>query len=256
MGRKKVSIEYFGDVEEAAVLKYNHSLDKDEKNEIFESVLKVPFQRMIESILRKYPIYIGNYEMREVEMNAISHLLENMVKYNPNKILKNGNKPKAFSYCQTIVRNYYKLWGRVNYNLTKTNLHFDDYTKDVYNNENNIFEMDLDIDGNRRETPYVGLFENIIDGIEWRLEHDQNLRNNDILIGNELVSIFKNWEILFLEESPESNIDVEITGKYLKNKIYLILRENTGLQLKDIRTSLKIFKDVYIFEKKCLNEDK
>ena len=61
---------------------------------IYNTILIEPFKKMVQSILRKYPIHIGNYEIEEVEENVLTHLIENMVKFNPDKITKSGKKTK------------------------------------------------------------------------------------------------------------------------------------------------------------------
>ena len=118
------SAPYFAEREEKAVLDYINSNSLEEKNRIYNEILIEPFRKMIQSILRRYPIHIGNYDMDEVESNALTHLIEHMVKFNPDKITKSGNKTKAFSYCQTIIRNYYKDHSKKSYTEKKINLSF------------------------------------------------------------------------------------------------------------------------------------
>ena len=93
---------YFSEREESAFVLYI-SGGVEEKHKIYNEALRKPLKKMIEIILRRYPIHIGNYEMSELEANALSHLIEHMIKFNPEKITKNGVKARAFSYCQTIV---------------------------------------------------------------------------------------------------------------------------------------------------------
>ena len=88
--RKKNSTPYFAEREEKAVVDYINSDSVEEKNHIYNTILAEPFRVMTESILRKYSTHIGNYDIHEVEANALSHLVENMVKFNPNKLNKQG----------------------------------------------------------------------------------------------------------------------------------------------------------------------
>ena len=76
MGKKKVRDFYFAEREEQAVLNYGKTASADERNNLYNQVLKEPFRKMIQSILRKYPIHIGNHTMEEVEAYALSHLVE------------------------------------------------------------------------------------------------------------------------------------------------------------------------------------
>ncbi|MDA3779611.1 MAG: hypothetical protein PF487_05205, partial [Bacteroidales bacterium] len=166
MKKADKSKQYFGNKEEQAVIDYINSDSLEEKNKIYNEILIEPFRKMIESILRRYPIHIGNYDMEEVESNALTHLIEHMIKYklyiierkknnstddkwyklgneyrfiyieDANEKLKETNKSddgytyrifksKAFSYCQTIIRNYYKDHSKKSYDEKKTNLNFD-----------------------------------------------------------------------------------------------------------------------------------
>ena len=135
---------YFAEKEEKAVLDYINSNSAEEKNRIYNQILLDPFRKMIQSILRRYPIHIGNYDMEEVESNALTHLIEHMVKFNPDKITKSGQKTKAFSYCQTIIRNYYKDHSKKSYTEKKINLSFDDYVDEINENIEYTYEMEVD----------------------------------------------------------------------------------------------------------------
>ena len=163
MGKKKKKDLYFDSKEEEAVIQYALTNSKVKRNKIYNDILKEPFLKMVQSILRKYPIHVGYYSMEDVEAYALSHLVEQMVKYKrfiierkkkeskedkwnrlgdnyrfiyiedaEEKLEKLNNiddgyiyrifTSKAFSYCQTIVRNYFKDHGRITYNEKKTNL--------------------------------------------------------------------------------------------------------------------------------------
>ena len=80
---KKKKKPYFAEREEKAVLDYIKSNSAEEKNQIYNEILIEPFRKMIQSILRRYPIHIGNYNVEEVEENVLTHLIEQMIKYRP-----------------------------------------------------------------------------------------------------------------------------------------------------------------------------
>jgi len=250
MGRKKkegslsVSNIYFGEVEEQGVIDYINSNNREEKNKIYETCLKSPFKKMIESIIRRYPIHLGNYDITEVEGKALSHLIENMIKFNPERIGKSGLKAKAYSYCQTIVRNYYKDHSKKTYAEKKTHLNFDEYKDDLEEREDFMYEMDEPTDD------YVDtLIQKTIDQIQNTIDNDCELKKNEIIVGKAIIVILNNWHILFQEESIEGNYNKKITNKFIKNKMLLYLKEQTGLTTKDIRSCLKPFKELYFLEK-------
>lgn len=238
------SNQYFGDKEEQAVIDYINSDSLEEKNKIYNEILIEPFRKMIQSILRRYPIHIGNYDMEEVESNALTHLIEHMIKFNPNKITKSGNKTKAFSYCQTIIRNYYKDHSKKSYNEKKIILNFDDYVDEINNNRSFTYEMELE-----NQHQLEKLINGVVEKIEERIDNDLTIKKNEILVGDAIANVLKNWQILFMEDSPEGKYDKRVTNKFAKNKILLYLKEQTGLSTKEIRIGIKPFKEIYFLEK-------
>jgi hypothetical protein len=235
---------YFAEREEQAVINYINSNSSEEKNKIYNEILIEPFRKMIQSILRRYPIHIGNYDMIEVESNALTHLIEHMVKFNPDKITKSGNKTKAFSYCQTIIRNYYKDHSRKSYTEKKINLSFDDYIDEINENTEYTYEIELE-----NQHQLEKLINNVISKIEDKINNDPTMKKNEIIVGDAIANVLKNWHVLFMEDSPDGKYNKRVTNKFAKNKILLFLKEQTGLSTKEIRIAIKPFKDIYFLEK-------
>jgi len=238
------NVPYFAEREEQAVIDYINSDSLEEKNKIYNEILIEPFRKMIQSILRRYPIHIGNYDMEEVESNALTHLIEHMVKFNPDKITKSGNKTKAFSYCQTIIRNYYKDHSKKSYTEKKINLSFDDYIDEI--NENIEYQYEMETDSQQQLEKLIA---SVIGKIEDRINNDPTIKKNEELVGDAIVNVLKNWEVLFMEDSPEGKYEKRVTNKFAKNKILLYLKEQTGLTTKEIRIGIKPFKEIYFIEK-------
>jgi hypothetical protein len=67
---------------------------------------------------------------------------------------------------------------------------------------------------------------------------NENLNDNERKLGYALVDLFDNYESIF--SSADNN-------KFNKNVILLSLREMTNLSTKEIRSSMKRFKKLYIF---------
>jgi DUF4097 and DUF4098 domain-containing protein YvlB len=199
---------------------------------------------MTESILRKYPIHHGNYDINEIEANALSHLLENMIRFDPNKLNKQGKKVKAFSYCQTIVRNFYRDHSKKSYNEKKTNLSWEDYSDEVMSQREYTYEMDDD-----QRTDLEKLMELIVDKMTERIETDPSLKKNEVLVGDAIIQVLSNWHILFMEESPDGKLTKKSTNKFQKNKVLQLLKEQTRLSTKEIRIAMKPYKELYYMEK-------
>lgn len=241
---------YFAETEEKAVLDYINSDSLEEKNQIYNEILIEPFRKMIQSILRRYPIHIGNYDMEEVEANALTHLIEHMVKFDPDKITKSGKKTKAFSYCQTIIRNYYKDHSKKSYTEKKINLSFDDYTDEINQNVEYTYEMESD-----SQSQMEDLINSVTNKIQGKIDDDPNIKKNEVIVGDAIINILKNWNTLFMEETPEGKYNKKVTNKFAKNKILLFLKEQTGLSTKEIRLAIKPFKEIYFIEKMEYLED-
>lgn len=235
---------YFAEREEQAVLDYINSDSVEEKNQIYNEILIEPFRKMIQSILRRYPIHIGNYDMEEVEANALTHLIEHMVKFNPDKVTKSGAKTKAFSYCQTIIRNYYKDHSKKSYTEKKVNLSYDDYIDEINDGVEYSYEMEQD---NQQQLEL--LIQSVINKIEDRIDNDSIMKKNEVIVGDAIANVLKNWHVLFMEDSPEGKYNKRVTNKFAKNKILLFLKEQTGLSTKEIRIAIKPFKEIYFLEK-------
>lgn len=247
MPRKKksgdTSKHYFGEREEQAVVQYINA-PHEERNIIYKEILEKPFRRMVESILRRYPIHIGNYETPDLENYAISHLVEQMVKFKPDRITKLGNKAKAFSYCQTIVRNFFKDHGKRSYNEKVQNLAFEDFHEEIEKKEEYMYEIDHNGDIELQE-----LIEKIITSIRFRIDSDKTLKKNEVIVGEAIINVMANWNILFLEDTIYGKYQKKVTNNFTKNKILLFLKEQTNLSTKEIRSSMKQYRELYFLEK-------
>lgn len=247
---RKQSNFYFAEREEQAVVDYINTKSKEEKDSIYNTILLEPFRKMIQSILRRYPVYIGNFSMEEVEQNALTHLIDHMVKFNPNSITKAGKKTKAFSYCQTIVRNYFKDLTKKSYNELKINVSYDDYVDEI--DQNIEYHYELNEDGvDRLEV----LIQNVVGKIEELIDGPAGMKKNEVVVGEAIANVLKNWHILFLEDNPEGKYQKRVTNKFAKNKILLFLKEQTSLTTKEIRMAMKPFKEIYFIEKAGFLED-
>ncbi len=249
--RRKVRQLYFAEREEQAVVDYINTTSVDERHRIYDNILRLPFKKMTESILRKFPTHIGNYDIHEIEANALSHLIEHMIKFNPHKITKSGKKAKAFSYCQTIVRNFYKDHSKKSYNEQKTNLPWEDYSDEINSRTEFSYEMD---ETNRNELEE--LIKIVTQKMKDKIDEDKTLKKNEIIVGEAIINVLTNWHMLFLEDSPEGKYNKKVTNNFAKNKILLFLKEQTSLTTKEIRMSMKPYKEIYNMEKATFyNED-
>jgi hypothetical protein len=145
-------------------------------------------------------------------------------KFKPDK-----NK-KAYSYFGTICKNY--LMGQIIKDQKETNrkISYEDISSSLEERPDLTYRIDDDV----IETDHIineYLFE-----LKTYIESEQ-LNDNEKKLGYALIDLFDNYETIF------SGAD---NNKFNKNVILLSLREMTNLSTKEIRSSIKRFKKLYI----------
>lgn len=218
---------YFYENEEQAVIDYVTADDQEIKNQIFMNNLKPAFTKMIESIIRRYNLYLPDEEFEDTFNDTLSFLLSKIEHFKPESGFK------AYSYCGTICKNYLILKVKqYNNNLIRN---------DRYEN------VQCDIDDNvkfsySQEDSYVQtlteLVEKTSNGIENIINRkdEYKLSTNEIKVGYALVNLLTNWDELFARMG---------SNKFNKSSILMFLKETTLLSTPEIRSSMKKYKAVY-----------
>lgn len=259
-GRKRVNDLYFGPSQEEAVVRFlslgvmipdyndpnfhinpdkvrfiwsGSSKDSFEREMIYNRELKKPLNKMIESIIRRYKLYPKDMEFNDIHADTLSFLATKMSKFD-----FEANK-KSYSYFGTICKNY--LLGKLikDDKKLKQNVSYDDVFKTVEEKPDMIYYMDEDDD----KTPLDLFIEEISTSIKNEMM-ESNLNENEVKVGDALVTILDNWEDIFEQ--------IESGNKYNKNLILSYIREITALNTKDIRISMRRFKKIY----KIIKNDK
>lgn len=224
-GRKAQKENYFDVREEDAVRNFLISTTSEEKNKIYNQFLRGPLDKMISSIIRRYKLYRKDMNFEEIHADTHSFLMTKVDKFKPSK-----NK-KAYSYFGTICKNY--LMGQIIKDQKETNrkISYEDVSSAleqrpdmIYTIDDDTLKMDVVI------SVYTKELKDFIDR--------ENLNDNEKRLGFALVDLFDNYETIF--SSTDNN-------KFNKNIILLSLREMTNLSTKEIRTSIKKFKKLYVF---------
>jgi hypothetical protein len=145
------------------------------------------------------------------------------------KFIPDKNK-KAYSYFGTICKNY--LMGQIIKDQKDTNrkVSYEDISSSLeerpdmsYRIDDDVIETNIIIDEYLKE---------LKDFIEL-----ESLNENEKKLGYALIDLFDNYESIF------SGAD---NNKFNKNVILLSLREMTNLSTKEIRSSIKRFKKLYM----------
>jgi hypothetical protein len=223
-GRKAVKENYFDVREEEAVRKFLIAESSYEKNKIYNQFLRLPLDKMISSIIRRYKLYRKDMDFEEIHTDTHSFLMTKVDKFKPDK-----NK-KAYSYFGTICKNY--LMGQIIKDQKETNrkISYEDISSSLEERPDMSYRIDEDV----IETDYV--INEYLTELKDYIESEQ-LNDNEKKLGYALIDLFDNYESIF------SGAD---NNKFNKNVILLSLREMTNLSTKEIRSSIKRFKKLYI----------
>lgn len=223
-GRKAQKENYFDIREEDAVKNFLIAKTSEEKNKIYNQFLRGPLDKMISSIIRRYKLYRKDMNFEEIHTDTHSFLMTKVDKFKPSK-----NK-KAYSYFGTICKNY--LMGQIIKDQKETNrkISYEDVSSSLEQRPDMIYTIDDDtLSMEVVISVYTKELKDFID--------KENLNDNEKRLGYALVDLFDNYETIF--SSTDNN-------KFNKNIILLSLREMTNLSTKEIRTSIKKFKKLYV----------
>jgi hypothetical protein len=185
---------------------------------------------MIESIIRRYKLYVPEEEFEETFNDTMSFLSSKMANFNPSKHYK------AYSYYGTICKNYliYKI------NQFKKKVERNEQYDDVYEKfQNNINYAEDDLDGKP-------LAEELVTNIQKKIhemidDEKSDLTENEKKVGLAMCELFENWEDILCSDG---------SNKLQKSSILYFLREETMMSTKELRDSMRKYKEAYYLLKK------
>jgi hypothetical protein len=222
-GRKPKLNNYFDEREENAVRMYLTATTFNEKNKIYNDYLKIPLDKMISSIIRRYKLYRKDMNFEEVHMDTHSFLMTKIDKFKPSK------EKKAYSYFGTICKNY--LMGQIMKDQKDMNrkISYEDISSDLQHSPDMIYHIDND------EITSEDIIKKFLEKLSNSID-DKQISDQEIKLGKALYDMFDNYNNIFLDTS---------NNKFNKNVILFELREMTNLSTKEIRTSIKRYRKIY-----------
>ena len=237
-GRKPINKIYFGPEQEDAVARFLVEEDYEIRNDIYNKHLRHPLNKMIESIIRRYKLYRSEYIFEDLHHDTLSFLITKFDKFKPEK------GKKSYSYFGTICKNY--LLGQLiksNKN-TRTVLSYEDLSPTVVEtNPDLVYSLE---DNSIKDTIPI-IMKEVSNAIQSEMDDNTNLKDNEIKVGEAIVYILKNWETVFGEENGNN--------KYNKNLILYEIREMTALTTKEIRSSMRKYKQIYYLLREEIREN-
>jgi len=223
-GRKPKQVNYFDVAEEQAVIRFLEATTYEERNKIYNEFLRKPLDKMISSIIRRYKLYRKDMDFNEIHVDTHSFLMTKIEKFKPSK------EKKAYSYFGTICKNY--LMGQIIKDQKDINrkISYEDISSNLENNEDYAYHIDNDTLDSEK------VIKRFLDELNTFLETEP-LNENELKLGQALYDIFNDYEQIFIGND---------NNKFNKNIILLTLREMTNLTTKEIRSSMKRYKVMYV----------
>ena len=115
---EKQSRRYFTKETEAAIVRYNNSLDSEERSKIYERHIHWPFYKLTENIIHTFKFYYtdGVENLEDLQHEIMTFLLSKIHLFNPE------NGAKAYSYFGTIVKRWLIVYNQKNYKKKINNI--------------------------------------------------------------------------------------------------------------------------------------
>lgn len=222
---------YFSNNEENAVVKYLSTEDTIERERIFNEKLLPAFNKMAESIIRRYKLYTPDETFEEIFDDAMSFLMTKLDKFNPSMGYK------AYSYCGTIIKNYLIYRSNQYIKNQKRFMSYDSFSYDEMNGLSNTMKYSYNT-GKIDISFFNELMKKTAKDIQKTIDNkdDNKLNEKQVRVGKALVDLLTNWEDLFTNMGSD---------KFNKSSILLYLKESTNMTTKEIRDNMKIFKNQY-----------
>lgn len=215
---------YFYEEQEQAVVDYLNAYNDDEREKIFNIVLRPAFTKMVESIIRRYNLYVPDEEFQETFDDTMSFMLTKLNNFSPDK------GTKAYSYCGTVCKNYL-IYKNNQFNKHKVrDLSYEEFVEDLGLEEKFVDEQ------NTFKVAAPKIIIEMSNEIKKIVEQREGLNENELKVGMALTDVLDNWEEVLVENG---------SNKLNKSSFLSFVRETTLLGTKEIRDSMKKYKVLY-----------
>jgi hypothetical protein len=213
MTKKRNKNHYFTKVHEQAIIDYCDSHDQVKRNSLYNEFIGPAFSEMVDKIVYTYKFTnLPNIDyLREDCKNWLITVLN---KYDPNR----GSK--AFSYFSVITKNWFIHKVKKNVQSARREIVIEDYCKTAGDGINTSHPL----------VTYNTFIEDSIKNEFWTSFKEQISNWEMLPVRNNEKKVIQAVKILF-EESE--NIEI-----FNKKAIYLYIREITGLNTKQVVSSL------------------
>lgn len=107
---EKTDKNYFTQDTELAIIKYNNSIDQEERNRIYREQIHYPLYKLTQNLIHTFKFYYTEEaNLEDLQHEVITFLLTKLHKFDPT------NGAKAYSYFGTIAKRYLIASNQKNY---------------------------------------------------------------------------------------------------------------------------------------------
>ena len=225
-GRKssKKKKMYFGQEAHAAVVQYQSSKCRKEKNNIYVEKIKPSFEKLSENLIYIHGFAKDQSDFKIVKSDCVSFLFETLEKFDASR----GSK--AFSYFNVCAKNYLIIRSKKNHKNNKRNVSMSDFNS-LKQTEKNAIE-NYKIIPSQDDILIKEEDKIILKEILHKIK-SKPLNQNESLCINAIITVFENIDNLdFLN----------------KRAVFVYLREISGLNPKQLSVAMsnirKYWKDL------------
>jgi hypothetical protein len=221
--KKKTKNQYFTQATEDAIVKYNNTLDPEERSRIYRDGIHYAFFKLTENIIHTFKFYY-------TEVDNIEHLQHEVITFLLSKIhlFDQSKGAKAFSYFGTIAKRYLIIQNTKNYKKRVDKAP----VEELYHNDRYSYDMDY----NPLEKDHLSKF--IDQYVDYCSENIFELfpKTKDAQVADAILELFRKREIMDI---------------FNKKALYLLIREMVDVKTPHItRVANKlgdIFKKHFLF---------
>lgn len=220
MGRKRKKRNYFTKETEDAIIAYNKSNNKQQKDIIYKNEIEYPFDKLSENVLNTFKFQYFDVPKEDVKKEVVSQLIEKIHMY------KEG-KGKAFSYFSIIAKNYLIARNNKNYKRYKKTELISEMPQ-TWNPEDDFYERERSDDYNEFKFLMIQYWDRYLTEIF--------SKKRDIQIADAILELFRRSQYI---------------ENFNKKHLYLLIREMTDCKTHYITKVVKIMKE---HQQRMLNE--
>lgn len=221
--KKKTKNQYFTQATEDAIVRYNSSINPEERSRIYRDEIHYAFFKLTENIIHTFKFYY-------TEVDNIEHLQHEVITFLLSKIhlFDQSKGAKAFSYFGTIAKRYLIIQNTKNYKKRVDKAP----VEELYHNDRFSYDMDY----NPLEKDHLSDF--IDEYVDYCSENIFEIfpKQKDAQVADAILELFRKREIMDI---------------FNKKALYLLIREMVEVKTPHItRIANKlgdIFKKHFLF---------